>query len=470
MGPSITESALRVILGRLLIFVSLALSVTGSLQSKVHNVGPDQEYNAIGDVSWEALSAGDSIRIHWRAEPYHEKWVICVRGTQDRPVVVSGIPGPLGELPVIDGRNAVTRPSLNYWNEPRGIIKVGGANVPSDRMPAYITIENLDIRSGRPPYTYKGREGIAPYANNAAAIFIEKGQHVTIRNCRLSDCGNGFFCASKSADILVEGCSIRDNGIEDRFYEHNSYTEADGIVFQFNHYGPLRTGCLGNNLKDRSAGTVIRYNWIEDGNRQLDLVDSDHKELIDQSAYRETHVYGNILIEEDGQGNRQIVHYGGDSNDQDRYRKGTLYFYNNTVISTRTDRTTLFRLSSNDESAEVWNNVFYSTHPGDRLAISNADGKLTLSHNWLNEDWRKSHGNLTGTVESKDHLIGSFPGFADLDSSDYHLTPTSECRDAGIDHSKSSGHPVILEYVKPQSQAPRHNDQRIDLGAYEFVE
>ena len=58
-------------------------------------------------------------------------------------------------------------------------------------------------------------------------------------------------------------------------YEHNAYTEALGIVYQFNHFGPLCASCLGNNLKDRSAGTVVRYNWIEGGNRQLDLVESD---------------------------------------------------------------------------------------------------------------------------------------------------------------------------------------------------
>lgn len=54
--------------------------------------------------------------------------------------------------------------------------------------------------------------------------------------------------------------------IESSIYKHNSYTESQGIVFEFNHYGPLRAGCPGNNLKDRSTGTVIRYNWIEGGN------------------------------------------------------------------------------------------------------------------------------------------------------------------------------------------------------------
>ena len=69
---------------------------------------------------------------------------------------------------------------------------------------------------------------------------------------------------------------------------------------------------------------------------------------VNDPRYRETHVYGNILIEPDGAGNSQIVHYGGDSGTTEEYRKGDLYFYNNTVISTRSGNTTLVRLSTPD--------------------------------------------------------------------------------------------------------------------------
>ncbi|MCZ6632549.1 MAG: right-handed parallel beta-helix repeat-containing protein [bacterium] len=258
------------------------------LPAEHYEVGPQKPLQQIGDVPWESLGAGDTIFIHARPEPYREKWVICRQGTATHPIVVRGIPDPNGRLPVIDGRNATTRKTLNFWNEKRGVIKIGGANVPSDTMPRHIIIENLDIRSGRPPFTFTGRDGQTEYAKNCAAIFLEKGEHITLRNCILRDSGNGFFCASQSSNVLVERCYIYDNGIEDRFYEHNNYTEANGIIFQFNRFGPLRKGCRGNNLKDRSAGTVIRYNWIEGGNRQLDLVDSDHKHLIENPAYRST--------------------------------------------------------------------------------------------------------------------------------------------------------------------------------------
>ena len=104
-------------------------------------------------------------------------------------------------------------------------------------------------------------------------MFIEKGAHIVVRNCILDDNGNGLFIANGTSDVLVEGNSIYGNGNSGSIYEHNTYTEALGIVYQYNHFGPLCANCLGNNLKDRSAGTVVRYNWIEAGNRQLDLVD-----------------------------------------------------------------------------------------------------------------------------------------------------------------------------------------------------
>lgn len=436
--------------------------------SATYAVGPKAAFKNIGDVPWEILAPGDSVLIYWRPQAYHEKWVICGRGTAEQPIVVRGVMNDKGERPVIDGRNATTREQLDYWHESRGVIKIGGANVPADTMPAHIVVENLAVRSGRPPHTFRGREGVTPYARNSAAIFVEKGEYITIRNCVLHDCGNGFFCASRSSNVLVEGCSIFDNGIEGRIYEHNNYTEATGIVFQFNYFGPLRKGCRGNNLKDRSAGTVIRYNWIEDGNRQLDLVDSDHEVLIENPAYRSTFVYGNVLVEGDGEGNRQMVHYGGDSDTLAWYRKGTLYFFNNTVVSTRKDRTTLFRLSTNDETCEMFNNVIYTTEPGETLSLSNDAGVLNLRHNWIKLGWVRGFDVLTGQVVDAGTLGGSDPGFVDVSAQNFGLKGNAPVVDAGVDlPPEALGHAVTREYLKHQQSRKRVVNETVDLGAFE---
>ncbi len=427
------------------------------------NVGPGEDYATIGAIPWESLGPGDIVQIHWRPEPYREKWVLGARGEHDRPIIVRGIPGPDGSLPIIDGRDATTRPQLNYWNEDRSVIKVGGANIPADTMPAHILIENLEIRSARPPYTFTGRAGLTDYRTNAAGIFIEKGEHITIRNCVLHDHGNGLMIARDSSDIVIEHCHIYGNGIEGSIYQHNTYTEARGIVYQFNHMGRLRDGCLGNNLKDRSAGSVIRYNWIEDGNRQLDLVDSGT--LHDDPAYRTTYVYGNILIEGEGQGNPQIVHYGGDSGNEERYRKGTLYFFNNTIVSTRTDGTTLLRLSSNGERCEMINNIVYVTAPGNSLAISNDAGTINMRHNWIKQGWIASHG-APGVHDKGGNISGEDPGFIDTGGQDFRLSEDSPARGSGID-PQIEGHPVDRQYGIHRSSHARPTAAAFDRGAFQ---
>jgi hypothetical protein len=458
----------------ILFFTGLATSIA---QATTYEVGPGKPYANIGDVPWESIQPGDTVLIHWRSTPYKEKWVICRQGTAAAPIIVRGVPGTGGALPVIDGNGATTRTVLNYWNENRSVIKIGGANVPADTTPRYITIENLDIRSARPPYTYTAANGTTgSYVNNASSIYIEKGENITVRNCIIHDSGNGFFVASSDAlasrDILVEGNYIYDNGIEGSLFEHNNYTAAIGITFQYNRFGPLRTGCPGNNLKDRSAGLVVRYNWIEGGNRQLDLVDGEDSILIrNDPRYRETHVYSNVLIEPNGAGNRQITHYGGDSGGSASYRKGVLYFYNNTVVSTRTDRTTLFRLSTNDERCDARNNIFYVTAAGNTLSLLDTDGVLDLMRNWFKPGYIISFGSFHGTVnDNNTSVLGNSPGFVNEAGQDYHLASGSACVNVGIALNPAvlPANDVVRQYVKHQSSEARPNDGQLDLGAFEL--
>ncbi len=406
---------------RIAFLIALALCAVGTglgADPMVYEVGPGRPFEAVGEVPWEALEPGDTVLIHARPEPYREKWVICRAGTEDRPITVRGVPGPDGQLPVIDGRDAVTRAELNYWNEPRSIVKIGGANNPPDTLPEHIVIEGLEVRSARPGFMFTGRAGEPEtYLSNAAPIFVEKGRHITIRNCVLHDSGNGLFISSGASEVLVEGCYIYDNGIEGSIYEHNSYTQASGLTFQFNRYGRLREGCRGNNLKDRSSGLVVRYNWIEGGNRQLDLVDAGAESPQQEDPrYRETFVYGNILVDPGEAGNNQMVHYGGDSADVDRYRKGTLFFFNNTALSLRPGNTVLMRLSTGEESAVVRNNIVHVTAGGRFLALLTDAGRMMLGHNWLTEGWRASHGQMSGTIEDEGtNLAGDDPGFVSID-------------------------------------------------------
>src|SRR5918993_987153 len=349
-----------------------------------YEVGPTKPFANIGDVPWESLQPGDTVLIHWRSTPYKEKWVICRQGTAEAPITARGVAGPGGELPVIDGQGATTRLALDYWSETRVVIKVGGASIPADTMPRHIRIENLDIRNASTPFAFTDDGGATQsYAANASAIYVEKGEHITVRNCLIHDNGNGFFVASSDAAVSRD-----------------------------------------------------------------------------------------ILVEPDAAGNRQIAHYGGDSGATATYRKGVLHFYNNTVVSRRTDRTTLFRLSTNDERCDARNNIFYvAAAAGNTLSLLDATGALDLTHNWFKPGWVATFGTLSGTInDDGTSVTGASPGFADEAGRDYRLGAASACVNAGaaLHASVLPAHDLLRQYVKHQTSEPRPADGVLDIGAFEF--
>jgi hypothetical protein len=441
--------------------------------SHVYDVGPGKQYTEPGDVPWEALEPSTLVRIYYRSTPYQAKWVINVAATAVAPVVILGIPEG-GQRPIISGDDAVTRMELDYWNEVRSVIKIGGSSIPDNPDgPSYIYIQGLDIRSARPGYQFTDDAGATQeYSSNAAAIHIEEGSDITIHDCLIHDAGNGLFSGSASSRVRISGNHIFDNGIEGSIYEHNSYTESLGIVFEYNHYGPLRTGCLGNNLKDRSSGTVIRYNWIESGNRQLDLVETDYNHIADDPSYDETFVYGNVLIEPDGAGNSQILHYGGDGDDTDMYRRGTFYFYHNTVVSTRSGNTTLMRLSTVDVTAQVFNNIIYTSAGGAYLAITSGNGQTELENNWLPTGWELTHEaglDPGATVADLGNTEGNTPGFVDVNAQDFHLSAGSQARgNSGNLPADVAGYQVDYQYVRHQQVEARLPVSLADIGAFGY--
>ena len=112
---------------------------------------------------------------------------------------------------------------------------------------------------------------------------------------------------------------------------------------------------------------MIRYNWIEDGGHILDVVDAQEAKAFTRSlpTFHTTYVYGNIIIRGETPAG-SMVHYGGDSYVFADYRKGVLFFYNNTVI-VKNDHyspysgTAVFELSTNEERLDSRDNVYFST-------------------------------------------------------------------------------------------------------------
>ncbi|MCA9076383.1 MAG: polysaccharide-degrading enzyme [Planctomycetaceae bacterium] len=459
----------RLVVSVLSIITSITASSIGMATD--YHIGPGQEFESPFEAPWHRLLPGDTVFIHWREKSYRNKWVLVGHGTAAQPITVKGVPGPNGELPLIDGESATTPPGLDFWSEQRAVIKIGGANVPDVEFPTHIVVENLDIRAAHPYHMYLGSEGLKAYSEAASAIYVESGSNITIRNCIMRDCANGFFSAYQSRDVLVEGCYIHTNGMPGTYYQHNSYTAGRGVTYQFNRFGPLREDCLGNALKDRSAGLIVRYNWIEGGNRQLDLVEGDDSmEIVDDPRYGQTFVYCNVLIEHEGDGNNQMLHYGGDNGNEPDYRKGVLYFLNNTVISHRTDRTVLARLSTNEETAVVTGNVFYTSAPGSHLAILDESGLVRMTGNWIRKGWKSSHEDgFEGRVIASRNVEGESPRFVDFNGQDFRPVVDSPCIDAGAPLIIDEEHEITLdwEFAMPRGARARKLIGAIDLGAFE---
>ncbi len=175
-----------------------------------------------------------------------------------------------------------------------------------------------------------------------------------------------------------------------------------------------------------------------------------------------------MLIESDGEGNSQIVHYGGDSGTTADYRKGTLHFFHNTVISTRSGNTTLMRLSTNDEHADVRNNIVYTTATGSHLAMLSESGVMDLRSNWLMDGWVDSHSGFSGTiVDHGTNIEGTDPGFHDFSSQDYSPTPGGPCENAGgaLNADVLPDHQPSWQYARHQRASARTDDGAPDLGA-----
>ena len=470
-----------------------------------YEVGPGLAFTTLGAVPWNGLQAGDTVAIHYQPQPYHELILISGNGTAAAPIRVLGVAGPNGERPVIDGQNAVLGPNLDYVYSgipTRGLVTISpDSNYKYGDKPSYIEISGLQIRNAHVGNSIVRPGGTAsPYLNNAAGIYVERGEHITVRDCEIDHNSNGLFVASgddeatQSREILVQASFIHDNGNAGSDRQHNVYTEAIGMTFEDNHFAPLLPGAGGNNIKDRSAGLIVRNNWIEGGAHLLDLVDAEgsYNQAGADPRYQQTFVYGNVLLNTAGPGNASnLVHYGGDSGDESIYRQGTLYFYNNTVViqGSRSGPdarwfTSLFRFDTNQQIGDIRNNIFYAAgdpstpaaEPTGLALFDDTAGTANFGVNWISPDWH-TWRNDSEPEGSSVTGGGNFltnpqndPGFMDLSKYDLHLKTTS----AVVDQSGALAAAVIgkqeptLQYVVHGSHAARPVlGAALDLGAFE---
>jgi hypothetical protein len=455
-------------------------------------VGPGAKYEHVIDVPWETLGPGDSVRIHYVPGGYHEKVLLSQSGSEKSPLVVCGIAGPKGERPILDGDAAKTRDKakLAYAFDPqqqRGVFIVSLDH--SDRYgfkPSHVVIQGLEFKHAHPDYHFTASAGEdLQYLPPAAGLFIERGEDIVVRDCVIDDNANGFFVASgddeatQSRNITLEASYVFGNGTTGKGFDrhHNAYSEAIGMVYQFNRFGPEREGAGGSALKDRSAGPIVRYNWIEGGSRSLDLVEAEDGWNNEKSAphYDDAWAYGNVIVA-GSEGASNVVHFGGDNGVEDKYKKGTLYFYDNTVViradQTKRWRTSLFELATNDQTVDARNNVVFVTSATagaapTSLTLMNQSGTGRFGKNVMSPFDPFAEGRaIKGKVEGADGIVklasGASP-FRDIAALD--LRPGEGSPAIGAGEALASGAlPVDREYVPHLDSKPRVPN---DIGAFE---
>jgi len=431
-----------------------------------YDVGPGKQYTELTDVPWLSLQGGDVVNIHYRSTPYRTKVGLRPLGTATAPVYINGVTDTSCNRPMVSGAGAVTAKDAIAANFFPLVSNLGVFTIfrlPTDSRdtytPGYITIQNLHISGASSKNTFTNHTGATQaYDDGAAAIYAVRVNHLTVENCEITGNGNGVFTNTRggssidhSAYLVFRRNKIHLNGNANRSTEHNFYTQGYRVLFEGNDIGQAYGG---SSLKDRSSGTVIRYNRVIASARALDLVETEEEyattvqsDPLNDFAW----VYGNVIINDYYQPlgiSGRPIHFGFD-NTPSRARKNTLFFYGNTYINrstwTKWYYTTVFQLGGNDDwlpypdmAVEASGNVFWNDDGSTqwRFLANNTNGKIRFrGTNYLPTNRYQDDSVVSGTSTRRydytGHTMieGDAPG---IDAATFVPSSTSPVLNKGI--------------------------------------
>ena len=248
--------------------------------------------------------SGDVVTIHdsetipggttvYFTPPYYEKIIITASGTVLNPILVQGIPDPTtGALPILDAHNATTGPNMAHHGTPAAGWDTGGfvlfMMVPnSSSWATYVTFSGFRVQQAHTGQTnYDGSN--ASYTTGGIGVRVFEGDHITITNDEVFGNDGGLFGATNGTtscsycqwvtNVTISGNHIYSNGLGSG--SHQSYLEGQNLTYENNWFDAPTVGSGCSQLKDRSSGTVIRYNLFYPSARELDLVDAQNSFLV----------------------------------------------------------------------------------------------------------------------------------------------------------------------------------------------
>lgn len=391
-----------------------------------YNVGPGQTLTELTDVPWLSLQAGDVVNILYRSAPYRTKFGLRAQGTAQAPVVINGVTDASCNRPVVTGEQAVTaadarKAGFGKEIEGAGLIQIYRSPTdPYDTFtPKYITIQNLKLTGAKAGKSYTNSAGAAAnYDFFSAAIYAVRVHNLTVENCEITGNGLGVFTNTRggtaddySANVIIRRNRIYDNGNQGRYTEHNLYVQARHALYEGNFIGQAFGG---SSLKDRSSGTVIRYNKILASARALDLVETEEENFSNVEAdplYPYAWVYGNIIINDNQLPAGYAVnltHWGFDNN-LAKSRAGTLFFYQNTLVN-RVPQNVFwyvvpFQIGTDGHApsttkVEAASNIFWQQSNSEWRFLSNAGTLQFIGANYVPTGWWSTTPGQTADVRT----------------------------------------------------------------------
>lgn len=393
------------------------------------DVGPGKTYTELTNVPWLTLGAGDVVNIYYRATPYKTKVGVISVATAQSPFIINGVTSANCEKPVLDGNGAVTATDAKTMGfgadiQDSGLLTIHRPpNTSTTYKAKYIVIQNLKFINVKQGSTFQDQSNVTqPYGKFSAAIYSPRVDYLYVKNCDFLDNAMAVFTNSKggnnidfSSYLIFRGNFVDRSGYSDDDHEHGVYTQGYRTLLEGNYFGQAQGG---SSVKDRSSGTVFRYNKVMVSSRGLDLVESEENpegwgvdSVRSDVLYNHAWVYGNIFINEFASSlgySIRMIHWGFD-NSSAFARNGTLHFYNNTVLTKGTDPTgyswytSIFQMGSGGYTADnstnyqinAWENVFVNQ------AVSNGYGPVDFrllwdigkvnfyGANYLTTNWRK---------------------------------------------------------------------------------
>ena len=372
-----------------------------------YNIGqPGSPYQELSDIQWNSLQPGDIVNVFWREEPYTERLLLNPQGTAEQPIIIQGVPGPNGELPVLDSDGATTPQqfsnfNLAYRQELGGSIYIGPPSSYPDpsEIPEHITISGFEITGAGQGNSFTDTAGITHSYVGSAGVYVKGGDFVTIQDNYIHHNGMGVFSNSNheyeiTENLVIKGNTFDQNGVNGSYLRHHVYTEGVNTTVDDNVFLEKIAGDQGSLVKMRDVGVTISNNEFGSSpGHIIDLGDVQSDAMVaaglnvSSAFHHDNHIFGNTINASTGN-----IYLGGDSLGKENvssetYRK-SVEFHDNSIsfTSDRDDqwRLGILRAPGSEQTFNIANNDFNasSATPGalpTNFALMADDGNLNVT-------------------------------------------------------------------------------------------